>query len=82
MEIIGNTLECLDKVYTCYEPIDKTFNDCIYISNSFMPHSHFENDYDDIIDEFQKITDTQLEFESAPKNPVDPVDKYNHNYNV
>ena len=47
-----------------------------------MPHSHFENDYDDIIDEFQKITDTQLEFESAPKNPVDPVDKYNHNYNV
>ena len=82
MEIIGSTLECLDKVYTCYEPIDKTFNDCIYISNSFMPHSHFENDYDDIIDEFQKITDTQLEFESAPKNPVDPVDKYNHNYNA
>ena len=79
MEIIGSTLECLDKVYTYYEPIDKSFNDNIYISNSLMPQSHFENDFDDIIDEFQKITETKLQFDNV--STKSSVEQYNHNYN-
>ena len=78
MDIIGNTLECFDKIYTYYEPIDKSFNDNIFISNSLLPQSHFENDFDDIIDEFQKITETKLQFDTAPKNNAE---QYNHNYN-
>ena len=68
MEIIGNTLECLDKIYPYYQPIDNSFKDNIYISNSLLPQSHFENDFDDIINEFQKITETKLDFEPGSKN--------------
>ena len=68
MEIIGNTIECFDKIYSFYEPINKTFNDNIFISNSFLPQSHFENDFDDIIEEFHKITEAQLQFDMASKN--------------
>lgn len=68
MEIIGNTLDSFDKIYSYYEPINKSFNDNIFISNSFLPHSHFENDFDDIIEEFHKITDAKLEFDIASKN--------------
>ena len=68
MEIIGNALECLDKIYPYYQPIDNSFKDNIYISNSLLPQSHFENDFDDIINEFQKITETKLDFEPGSKN--------------
>ena len=68
MEIIGNTLECFDKIYSYYEPIDNSFNNNIFITNSLLPQSHFENDFDDIIDIFQKITDSKLQFEPSKKN--------------
>ena len=68
MKIIGNTLECFDKVYSYYEPIDKSFNENIYISNSLLPQSHFENDFEDIIDEFQKITEGKLQIDLIPNN--------------
>ena len=68
MEIIGNTLECLDKIYSYYQPIDNSFKDNIYISNSLLPQSYFENDYNDIINEFEKITETKLDFEPGSKN--------------
>ena len=71
-------MECFDKIYTYYEPIDKSFNDNIFINNSLLPQSHFENVFDDIIDEFQKITETKLQFDTAPKNNAE---QYNHNYN-
>jgi Rab GDP dissociation inhibitor len=71
MEIIGNTLECFDKTYSYYEPIDNSFSNNIFITNSLLPQSHFENDFDDIIDIFQKITDAKLQFEPAKKNNKD-----------
>ena len=77
MEIIGNTLECFDKIYSFYEPINKTFNDNIFISNSFLPQSHFENDFDDIIEEFHGITEAQLQFDMVPKSN----NEQNNNHN-
>ena len=50
------------------EPIDNSFNNNIFITNSLLPQSHFENDFDDIIDIFQKITDSKLQFEPSKKN--------------
>ena len=78
MDIIGNAFECFDKIYSYYEPVDNSFKDNIYISNSLLPQSHFENDFDDIIDEFQKITETKLQFDTVQND----TEQYNHNYNV
>ena len=75
MDIIGNILESFDQTYSYYEPIDKSFKDDIFISNSFLPQSHFENDFDDIIDIFYKITGARLQFETSEKE-----EQYNHNF--
>ena len=61
MDIIGQPLEIFDKVSDIYEPIDTSFKDNIFITNSFDPQSHFENDTDNVIDIYQKITDTKLD---------------------
>ena len=61
MDIIGEPLEIFDKVSDIYEPIDTSFKDNIFITNSFDPQSHFENDTDNVIDIYQKITDTKLD---------------------
>ena len=61
MDIIGEPLEIFDKVSDIYEPIDTSFKDNIFITNSFDPQSHFENDTDNVIDIYQKITETKLD---------------------
>ena len=61
MDIIGQPLEIFDKVSDIYEPIDTSFKDNIFITTSFDPQSHFENDTDNVIDIYQKITDTKLD---------------------
>jgi len=61
MDIIGEPLEIFDKVSDIYEPIDTSFKDNIFITTSFDPQSHFENDTDNVIDIYQKITDTKLD---------------------
>ena len=49
MDIIGEPLEIFDKVSDIYEPIDTSFKDNIFITTSFDPQSHFENDTDNVI---------------------------------
>ena len=61
MDIIGQPLEIFDKVSDIYEPIDTSFKDNIFITTSFDPQSHFENDTDNVIDIYQKITETKLD---------------------
>ncbi len=61
MDIIGEPLEIFDKVSDIYEPIDTSFKDNIFITTSFDPQSHFENDTDNVIDIYQKITETKLD---------------------
>ena len=61
MDIIGEPLEIFDKVSDIYEPVDTSFKDNIFITNSFDPQSHFENDTDNVIDIYQKITETKLD---------------------
>ena len=61
MNIIGEPLEIFDKVSDIYEPIDTSFKDNIFITTSFDPQSHFENDTDNVIDIYQKITETKLD---------------------
>ena len=61
MDIIGQPLEIFDKVSDIYEPVDTSFKDNIFITTSFDPQSHFENDTDNVIDIYQKITETKLD---------------------
>ena len=61
MQIIGPYLEKFDKISEIYEPIDNSFKDNVYITSSFDPQSHFENDTDNVIDIYQKITGAQLD---------------------
>ena len=71
MDVFGfnkDMIEIFDNYCDYYEPIDKNFNDNIFISNSFLPQSHFEDDYEDITNEFQKITDAKLQFDKLKNN--------------
>ena len=61
MNIIGPVLEKFDKVSEIYEPIDTSFKDNIFITTSFDPQSHFENDTDNVIDIYEKITASKLD---------------------
>ena len=61
MDIVGPVLETFDKVSDLYEPIDTTFKGNVYITSSFDSQSHFENDTDNVIDIYEKITGAKLD---------------------
>jgi Rab GDP dissociation inhibitor len=61
MDVIGPTLEIFDKVSDIYQPIDTTFKGNVYITSSFDPQSHFENDTDNVIEIYEKITGAKLD---------------------
>ena len=61
MDIIGPVLETFDKVSDLYQPVDTTFKGNVYITSSFDPQSHFENDTDNVIDIYEKITESKLD---------------------
>ena len=71
MDIIGEPLEIFDKVSDIYEPIDTSFKDNIFITTSFDPQSHFENDTDNVLEIYEKIIghplDLTLEEEGEAK---------------
>ena len=61
MDIVGPILEKFDKVSDIYQPIDTTFKGNVFITSSFDPQSHFENDTDNVIDIYEKITGAKLD---------------------
>ena len=61
MDIIGTTLEVFDKVSDIFVPVDPTFKGNTFITSSFDPQSHFENDTDNVIDIYEKITGAKLD---------------------
>ena len=60
MNIIGTVLEQFDKISDIYHPIDTSFKRNIYIISSFDPQSQFENDTDNDIEIYEKITGSKL----------------------
>jgi Rab GDP dissociation inhibitor len=50
MDVIGPVLETFDKVSDIYHPVDESFKWNIFITSSFNPQSHFENDTDNVLD--------------------------------
>ena len=71
MDIVGPILEKFDKVSEIYQPIDTTFKGNVFITSSFDPQSHFENDTDNVLEIYEKIIghplDLTLEEEGEAK---------------
>ena len=71
MHVVGPVLETFDKVSDIYQPVDSTFKGNIYITSSFDPQSHFENDTDNVLEIYEKIIghplDLTLEEEGEAK---------------
>ena len=61
MDVIGPVLEQFDKISDIYHPIDTSFKGNVYITSSFDPQSHFENDTDNVIEIYEKITGAKLD---------------------
>ena len=61
MDIIGPVLETFDKISEIYQPNDPSFKGNVYITSSFDPQSHFENDTDNVIEIYEKITGAKLD---------------------
>ena len=62
MNIIGPTLEYFDIISDIYQPVDTNFKDNVFITSSIEPEPSFENDMDNIIDIYEKITGKKLDF--------------------
>lgn len=62
-EVIGNVLEQFVTISEVYEPIDTTFKDNVFVTTSFDPLSHFEQDIENVISLFKKITGQELNLE-------------------
>ena len=63
LELLGDVLEKFITVSDVYEPIEKSFKDNVFITNSFDPLSHFEHDTDNVIELYEKLTGTKLDLE-------------------
>ena len=63
LELLGDVLEKFITVSDVYEPIEKSFKDNVFITNSFDPLSHFEYDTDNVIELYEKLTGTKLDLE-------------------
>ena len=61
MDVVGPVLETFDKVSDLYEPVDTSFKGNVYITSSFDSQSHFENDTDNVIEIYEKITGAKLD---------------------
>lgn len=61
MDIIGDVLEVFDEVSDIYYPIDTSFKGNIYITSSYDHECHFENDINNVIEIYEKITGAKLD---------------------
>lgn len=59
-EVIGDVLETFITISDVYEPIDTSFSDNVFVSKSFDPLSHFEQDTEDVLSLYKKITGKEL----------------------
>ena len=63
INIIGPYLKKFDKISDILVPNDNTFQDNVFITKSYDPQIHFENDVEDIIEIYEKIAGEKLVFE-------------------
>jgi Rab GDP dissociation inhibitor len=53
-----------------YEPV-KSFNDGVFISNSFDATSHFENETENVLQLYKQISGKELDLTNLPEDADD-----------
>lgn len=66
--MVGPIKEKFVRVSDRYEPIDKDFDDGIFISTSFDATSHFESETDNVLGLYKKITGKELDLVNLPED--------------
>lgn len=61
IKLLGPIMQRFTSVATTYEPITDGMEDKCFISKSFDGTSHFENDCDDLLSLYKRITGTELD---------------------
>lgn len=68
LALLGNIMQRFTTVATTYEPISDGSDDNCFISSSFDGTSHFENDCDDLLSLYKKITGDDLDMTISTDN--------------
>ena len=61
LALMGQILQRFDSVADCYEPVEDGTADRCFISSSFDSNSHFENDCDDLLGLYERVTGQKLD---------------------
>jgi len=61
LNLLGEIMQRFTTVATTYEPVGDGNNDKCYISSSFDGSSHFENDCDDLLSLYKRVTGEELD---------------------
>jgi len=66
-DVIGKVLDTFITITPQYEPVDESFKDNVYITKSFTALSHFNQDTDDVLKMYTKITGEELDLTNLPE---------------
>jgi Rab GDP dissociation inhibitor len=64
-DVVGTVLETFITITDLYEPVDPSFSDNVFITSSFDPLSHFEQDTENVTELYRKITGEELNLEAT-----------------
>ena len=66
-DVIGDVLETFFTVSELNEPVDNSFKDNVFVTSCFDPLSHFENDTNNVIELYKKISGKDLDLNIEEK---------------
>jgi Rab GDP dissociation inhibitor len=61
LALLGNILQRFDSVAECYAPVGDGLADRCFISSSFDGTSHFEDDCEDLLSLYKRVTGEELD---------------------
>lgn len=61
LQLLGHVMQRFTTVATTYEPVNSGEEDKCFISSSFDGTSHFENDCDDLLSLYKRVTGSELD---------------------
>eukprot|EP00548_Thalassiothrix_antarctica_P000033 CAMPEP_0194139408 /NCGR_PEP_ID=MMETSP0152-20130528/9036_1 /TAXON_ID=1049557 /ORGANISM="Thalassiothrix antarctica, Strain L6-D1" /LENGTH=446 /DNA_ID=CAMNT_0038837209 /DNA_START=302 /DNA_END=1642 /DNA_ORIENTATION=+ len=68
LKLLGPILKRFTSVSTTYEPVADGKEDRCYISSSFDATSHFENDCEDLLDLYKRVSGEELDMNISAEN--------------
>lgn len=66
-EVIGDVLDTFITISSEYLPIDNSFSDNVFVTKSFDSLSHFQQDTNNVLELYKKMTGEDLDLENLPE---------------